>query len=266
MRPARRRSASISARARRCSIERHVHGAGNVAGANGVGARGRRWSAPRPAACSRLKARCGCAASPRGRRCDTATPTAADYADAPIDDDDSLHLHSPWLTSPFDASCRPTSIRARAPRSTASRPCSSIDRSPRPIGAHLEDAAHFPGGHADAVARPRTEAEVAGLVQAATHVLPIGAQSSVTGGATPDGGLVLSTERLTSIQESGQYAYPRRRGGPARDVAETADVRAGAGTHPFQRSRARSSAASSRRTPPAPRPSSTARRAPGSTG
>jgi D-lactate dehydrogenase (cytochrome) len=78
-----------------------------------------------------------------------------------------------------------------------------IDRSPDVLGAHLEDAAHFPGGRADGIAKPRTEGEVAGLVMSATQVLPIGAQSSVTGGATPAGGLLLSTERLTSIEEAG---------------------------------------------------------------
>ena len=79
-----------------------------------------------------------------------------------------------------------------------------IDRSPDAIAGHLEDAAHFPGGRADGIAKPRTEGEVAGLVMAASHVLPIGAQSSVTGGATPTGGLLLSTERLTSVEAFGQ--------------------------------------------------------------
>ena len=82
-----------------------------------------------------------------------------------------------------------------------------IDRSPDAVTGHLEDAAHFPGGRADGIAKPRTEGEVAGLVKAATHVLPIGAQSSVTGGATPTGGLLLSTERLTTIQESGSRHF-----------------------------------------------------------
>jgi D-lactate dehydrogenase (cytochrome) len=97
-------------------------------------------------------------------------------------------------------------LHARDPNPPAAGQASVvvIDRSPDAIAAHLEDAAHYTGGHADAIARPRTEAEVAGLVAAATRVVPIGAQSSVTGGATPDGGLILSTERLTSIQESGQ--------------------------------------------------------------
>ena len=93
-------------------------------------------------------------------------------------------------------------VRAREPRGQPS--VLVVDRSDEAVGRHLEDAAHFTGGHADAVARPRTEAEVAGLLEASSRVLAIGAQSSVTGGATPDGGLVLSTERLTSIHESGQ--------------------------------------------------------------
>ena len=76
-----------------------------------------------------------------------------------------------------------------------------VDRERDAVSAHLEDAAHFPGGYADGIARPRTEGEVAALLTTATHVLPIGAQSSVTGGATPTGGLLISTERLTAIQE-----------------------------------------------------------------
>lgn len=78
-----------------------------------------------------------------------------------------------------------------------------IDRAPETLAAYSDDAAHFPGGHADGVVRPRTEAEVASVVRSASRVLPVGAQSSVTGGATPDGGLVLSTERLLTIHEAG---------------------------------------------------------------
>ncbi len=76
----------------------------------------------------------------------------------------------------------------------------AIDRAPDAIAAHLEDAAHFPGGRADGIARPRSEADVAWLIASARRVLPIGAQSSVTGGATPDGGLILSTEKLTAVE------------------------------------------------------------------
>ena len=80
----------------------------------------------------------------------------------------------------------------------------ALDRTPETVARYLEDAAHFLGGHAEAVTRPRTEAEVAGVLVMASRILPIGAQSSVTGGATPDGGIVLSTEHMTTIQESGQ--------------------------------------------------------------
>jgi D-lactate dehydrogenase (cytochrome) len=103
-------------------------------------------------------------------------------------------------------------IRAREPRNGPVLP--PIDRTTDAVSAHLEDAAHFPGGRADGIARPRTEGEVAGLLMAATRVLPIGAQSSVTGGATPEGGLLLSTERLTAIQESGQQHFRAGAGVP----------------------------------------------------
>ena len=94
-------------------------------------------------------------------------------------------------------------VRARDPRFVA--PAPTIDRSPEAVAGHLEDAAHFPGGRADGIARPESEGEISSLLLAATHVLPIGAQSSVTGGATPAGGVLLSTARLTTIQESGRH-------------------------------------------------------------
>ena len=83
----------------------------------------------------------------------------------------------------------------------------AVDQTPDGIAAHLEDAAHFPGGRADGIARPSTESEVATLLQTYSQVLPIGAQSSLTGGATPAGGLVLSTSRFTAIQETGQALF-----------------------------------------------------------
>jgi D-lactate dehydrogenase (cytochrome) len=87
-----------------------------------------------------------------------------------------------------------------------------IERDPRVLASFVEDAAHFPGGMAVGVASPASEAEVASLVRDARQILPIGAQSSLTGGATPNGDLVLSTARLNHI------------------VAESADrVRVGAG-------------------------------------
>src|SRR5579872_5161878 len=93
------------------------------------------------------------------------------------------------------------SIRARAPRGDASAP--PIARDPDVVSSFLEDAAHFPGGHAFGVATPASEAAVAALLESATAVLPIGAQSSLTGGATPMGEVVLSTARLNRILEIG---------------------------------------------------------------
>ena len=81
------------------------------------------------------------------------------------------------------------------------------------VGQFLADAAHVPGGFADAVAFPADAREVADVLRRNAMVLPVGAQSSLTGGATPRGGVVLSTRRMTSM----------RRLGPDR-------VQAGAGT------------------------------------
>ncbi len=75
---------------------------------------------------------------------------------------------------------------------------------PDQVRAYLEDAAHFPGGRADAVAFPTTEAEASAVVRSAARVLPIGAQSSVTGGATPLGGVVLSTSKMNAVLEVGR--------------------------------------------------------------
>ena len=88
-------------------------------------------------------------------------------------------------------------IRARTAEGSAST--FVLDRSAERVQAHLEDAAHFPGGHADAFARPSSEKEIATLLMASSSVLPIGAQSSLTGGATPHGGVILSLERFTDI-------------------------------------------------------------------
>ena len=71
---------------------------------------------------------------------------------------------------------------------------------PEVVAAFLSDAAHVPGGHASAVAFPENESEAAALVASADRVLPVGAQSSLTGGATPRGETVLSTRGMTGIQ------------------------------------------------------------------
>ena len=67
------------------------------------------------------------------------------------------------------------------------------------LAAFLEDAAHFPGGHARGIVFPRSTEDVADAVAGHSPILPIGAQSSLTGGATPMGEVLLSTSKLTRI-------------------------------------------------------------------
>jgi D-lactate dehydrogenase (cytochrome) len=76
----------------------------------------------------------------------------------------------------------------------------ALDSDPDIVARYLEDAGHYPGGRAVALARPRCVEEVAWAVRQAASVLPVGAQSSLTGGATPAGEVVLSTERLTDVR------------------------------------------------------------------
>jgi D-lactate dehydrogenase (cytochrome) len=89
-------------------------------------------------------------------------------------------------------------IATRPPRGTVGDGADLVT-DPDRLAAVLEDSAHLPGGHAAALALPRTEAEVAAVLRAARTVLPVGAQSSVTGGGTPMGEVVLSTARLDRI-------------------------------------------------------------------
>jgi D-lactate dehydrogenase (cytochrome) len=91
-------------------------------------------------------------------------------------------------------------------RATARRPrpaAIELETDPDLIAQYLEDAAHYPGGHAVAIARPRDVDEVAAVVRQAGRILPVGARSSLTGGATPAGDVVLSTERLKGIRVDG---------------------------------------------------------------
>jgi D-lactate dehydrogenase (cytochrome) len=87
-------------------------------------------------------------------------------------------------------------IRARRAQSAAAP---RVDDDPAVVSAFLSDAAHVPGGHAAGVTFPRNEGEVAAAVSRAARVLPVGAQSSLTGGATPRGDLVISTRALVGI-------------------------------------------------------------------
>lgn len=90
----------------------------------------------------------------------------------------------------------------------AARPPSSIAAPPPEADAasFLEDAAHYPGGTATGVVRPRSIDEVSACLRETRRVLAVGAQSSLTGGATPFGDLVLSTTRLDTISISGDRA------------------------------------------------------------
>jgi D-lactate dehydrogenase (cytochrome) len=88
-------------------------------------------------------------------------------------------------------------LRTRPARDADSGCDVSLD--PEIIGRHLEDAAHYPGGHATGVAYPRGEADVARLVREHARILPVGVQSSLTGGATPFGEVVVSTARLSRV-------------------------------------------------------------------
>src|SRR5262245_65580330 len=71
-----------------------------------------------------------------------------------------------------------------------------IERDPDLLASFASDAAHVPDGFASGVAFPTDEAEVDAVVAAADRILPVGAQSSLTGGATP--GAVSSSRRLQS--------------------------------------------------------------------
>jgi D-lactate dehydrogenase (cytochrome) len=97
------------------------------------------------------------------------------------------------------------SIRARAPRGTprVADLRDAIRRDPDVVAAVLEDAAHFPGGHAEGLITATCEADVAQALAGSAPVLPIGAQSSLTGGATPMGEVVLATSRLNRIADVG---------------------------------------------------------------
>lgn len=74
---------------------------------------------------------------------------------------------------------------------------------PELFAPYLEDAAHYPGGKAAGLYRPKNEAEIIAILQkhhASGHPLQIqGARTSLTGGATPMGETVLSLENLNQI-------------------------------------------------------------------
>jgi len=88
-------------------------------------------------------------------------------------------------------------ITARPPLIKTGNP--DISTAPDLLETVSEDAAHYPNGHAIGVARPATESDVATLLLHSQSVLPIGAQSSLTGGATPMGDIVMDMQRFDRI-------------------------------------------------------------------
>jgi D-lactate dehydrogenase (cytochrome) len=96
----------------------------------------------------------------------------------------------------------PCRVSTRPPRPPIALPPVTTDTDT--LQSFLEDAAHYHGGHASGVSFPRTEGDVAALLASCARVLPIGAQSSLTGGATPMGEVVLSTTRMAAIGPIGR--------------------------------------------------------------
>nr|WP_246351280.1 FAD-binding oxidoreductase [Deinobacterium chartae] len=89
----------------------------------------------------------------------------------------------------------------RAPRGAAAS--APLTRDPDALAGFLADAAYLPGGHAAALVRPRNEAELAAALRSSGPFLPIGAQSSVTGGATPYGETLLSLQHFAQLELEG---------------------------------------------------------------
>jgi D-lactate dehydrogenase (cytochrome) len=75
------------------------------------------------------------------------------------------------------------------------------DSDPDSLVSWLEDAARYPGGHSPEVCFPASEADVALLAAEGRPLLIVGAQSSLTGGATPRGETLVSTSRLAAMRE-----------------------------------------------------------------
>lgn len=113
-------------------------------------------------------------------------------------------------------------ITSRPPNTPIAPP--RLDNDPSVIAAHLEDAAHYPGGSSATVAFPANEGEVAWLVRTYEGVLAVGAQSSLTGGATPRGDVVLSTARLTHIDRPGPELVRAQAGVPVLTLQQALDA------------------------------------------
>ena len=68
-----------------------------------------------------------------------------------------------------------------------------------PTDDWLVDAANFPGGHAAGIVFPRSTEDVVDALASSESVLVVGAQSSLTGGATPMGETIVATTKMARI-------------------------------------------------------------------
>lgn len=95
----------------------------------------------------------------------------------------------------------PLRLRAEAPRKGAQEPVVGIS-DPELIAGYLRDAS-LREGHAEALFRPQDEAGIADVVARAQRegvpLTVVAGQTSTTGSSVPEGGWVLSTERLTDL-------------------------------------------------------------------
>jgi D-lactate dehydrogenase (cytochrome) len=116
-------------------------------------------------------------------------------------------------------------VTSDRPRLVARPPAAGVDvpvaeEDPDVVVAYLEDASGRPPGRASGLVRPADPAQVAAWLGSTAargvRVLPQAARSSLTGGAVPDGDVVLSVERLRSL-------------GPVERHGDGARVRVGAG-------------------------------------
>ncbi len=84
-------------------------------------------------------------------------------------------------------------------------PCPERIEDPEVLQAYLQDASARPPGRARGLVRPESEAEAAAFLRAtlpqAVPVLPQAGRTSLTGGAVPEGEVILSVERLRRMGE-----------------------------------------------------------------
>lgn len=74
------------------------------------------------------------------------------------------------------------------------------------LSGWLEDAAHYPGGASQEVFFPSCEAEIAAILDRGQPCLAVGAQSSLTGGATPHGESLIAFSQMNAMDLSGGIA------------------------------------------------------------